>query len=187
MEQLNQIYSIRPALPGDDPGIRRVQVDTWKSTYRGMMPDHVLDQLTADNPPKRTKTPEPALIESRRAFVAENERGEIVGFAAGGIPRSKDANYESELWAIYVHKSLQGHGIGTKLFLALTEELARNYNDLIIWVLEDNHASHRFYEKLGGKRLPLKKPFKWDDIPVATEIAYAWDSLKEQAREKGRL
>lgn len=171
------VYRVRPSVVADDPGIRKVQVETWKSTYRGMMPDHVLDQLTVENPPKQSKAPDPVLIESRRAFVAETENGEIVGFAVGGLPRTKDGDYESELWAIYVLPALQGKGIGTKLFRALTAELACRYKNMVIWVLEENHSSHRFYERLGGKRLPLKKPFMWENEPVATEIAYAWDAI----------
>ncbi|MEK6706627.1 MAG: GNAT family N-acetyltransferase [Bdellovibrionota bacterium] len=170
-------FRIRPSIPDDNTGIRKVQVETWKNTYRGMIPDYVLDQMTVENPPRRTKSPNTALTESRRSFVAIDAQNEIIGFAVGGVPRSSEGNYESELWAIYVLKEHQGKRIGKSLFKALTQELARSYKNMILWVLEANHSSHQFYESVGGKRLSLRKPFNWEDVPVAMEIAYAWDAI----------
>jgi GNAT superfamily N-acetyltransferase len=167
---------IRPSVDGDNAGIRKVQVTTWKSAYRGMIPDRILDQMSIDNPPRRSKTPDTLITNSRRAFVALDDAKEILGFAVGGLPRSTDWNYESELWAIYVLPSEQGRGIGKKLFNALASELSKDYKNLIIWVLEANLSSHKFYESMGGKRLPLQKPFKWEDESIATEVAYGWDS-----------
>jgi GNAT superfamily N-acetyltransferase len=140
-----------------------------------MMPDEILDQMTVENPPKRSKQPDPKLVESKRAFVATDKNGEIIGFSAGGISRTNDHDFPSELWAIYVLQSYQGQGIGKALFEAVHRELSVSYKKMIIWVLEKNHSAHRFYENLGGTKLDLKKPFQWDGKSVATEIAFGWD------------
>jgi hypothetical protein len=36
------MLTIRPARPGDETAIARVHVDSWRTTYRGIMPDDVL-------------------------------------------------------------------------------------------------------------------------------------------------
>jgi GNAT superfamily N-acetyltransferase len=172
---MNPTFTIRPSTPEDDIGIRKVQVATWKSTYRGMMPDEILDQMTVENPPRRSKQPDPKLVESKRAFVATDANGEIIGFSAGGIARTGDHDFPSELWAIYVLQSYQGHGIGKALFEAVRSELGASYKKMIIWVLEENHSAHRFYEALGGKKLPFKKTFQWEGKPVGQEIAFGWE------------
>lgn len=174
---MHDSFSIRPATEQDNAGIRYVQVNTWKHAYRGMIPDRILDQMNIDKPLRRAKTPNPKIDNSRRAFVATDKSDQVIGFAVGGMARSEEWNYQGELWAIYVLPSEQGKGIGNQLFEALKQQLADEYKNLIIWVLEANHASHKFYERMGGKKLDLKKTFVWEGEPVAKEIAYGWDII----------
>jgi ribosomal protein S18 acetylase RimI-like enzyme len=178
MTSSSTTFSIRPSTVEDDVGIRKVQVATWKSTYRGMIPDEILDQMTVENPPKRSKQPDPKLVASRRAFVAVNGNEEIIGFSAGGASRTNDHDFLSELWAIYVLQSHQGQGIGKALFEAIRNALSTSHAKMIIWVLQENHSAHRFYERLGGERLPLRKPFMRDGKAVAQEIAFGWELRK---------
>jgi hypothetical protein len=37
---------IREAAPADAPGIARVHVDTWRTTYQGIVPDQFLARLS---------------------------------------------------------------------------------------------------------------------------------------------
>jgi len=37
---------IRPALPNDAAEIARVHVDSWRSSYRGLLADEFLDSLS---------------------------------------------------------------------------------------------------------------------------------------------
>lgn len=173
-----QEIEIRPSISEDEIGIRNVQVITWKSTYRGIIPDDILDQMTVDNFSRRPKIVDPMLMKSRRSFVAVNQSKQIVGFAVGGAARSPDWHYESELWAIYVLPSEQGKGIGKKLFSAFWSAIEGDYQNLIIWALEKNNASHQFYENRKGQRLQLKKFFKWENEAIATEVSYGWDLYK---------
>ncbi len=178
MKKINsKHFIIREATERDNPGIRNVQVHTWKHAYRNIIPDRILDKMTADNPPNRSKAPDSSVANSRRAVVAVDKSNQVLGFAVGGVARSTEWNYEGELWAIYVLPGEQGKGIGSRIFDELKRKLANEYKNFIIWVLEANTSGHKFYERMGGKRLDLKKTFKWDDEPIATEIAYGWDCL----------
>ena len=40
------IFRVRSATPADANGIARVQVDTWRTTYGGIVPDAHLDALS---------------------------------------------------------------------------------------------------------------------------------------------
>jgi len=43
------VITVRPAIPGDAPGIGRVHVDARQAAYRGLMPDEYLDGLVPDD------------------------------------------------------------------------------------------------------------------------------------------
>ena len=40
---------VRAATADDAAGVARVHVDSWRATYKGLMPDAVLDGLSVDN------------------------------------------------------------------------------------------------------------------------------------------
>jgi L-amino acid N-acyltransferase YncA len=88
---------IREASAADAAGIARVHYDTWQTAFRGVVPDEYLQSTSYD---KRKSAWESAL--SRRdgtklVGVAEDEAGQIIGFAVGGPERTGDAEYQGEL------------------------------------------------------------------------------------------
>jgi L-amino acid N-acyltransferase YncA len=108
--------------------------------------------------------------------VAELE-GVVVGFASGGPIREPLGKYRAEMYAIYLLQTSQLKGIGRQLIDALaTTLLARNFTNLIVWVLEQNPAI-RFYEKTGAQRLESKQ------IEIGgvwlSEIALGWSDLSQ--------
>ena len=48
-------------------------------------------------------------------YVAENEAGQIVGFADGGPERARDMTFKGELYAIYILNDYQRQGVGRHL------------------------------------------------------------------------
>jgi L-amino acid N-acyltransferase YncA len=171
--------SIREATFADAPGVARVQVDTWRTAYRGMIPDSYLDSLNYEESAQRWgrgfSNPEWRGF----AFVAE-EAGEIVGFAVGGPQRSEVPGYDGELNAIYVLQDQQGKGIGRALAQAVTRELlARGMHSMVVWVLTDNHPSRRFYESLGGVWL-REQEFELDGL-MLMETGYGWEDVSPVA------
>jgi GNAT superfamily N-acetyltransferase len=81
------------------------------------------------------------------------------------------------MYAIYLLQTSQLKGIGRQLIDALaTTLLARNFTNLIVWVLEQNPAI-RFYEKTGAQRLESKQ------IEIGgvwlSEIALGWSDLSQ--------
>lgn len=84
-------------------------------------------------------------------YVAENEKGHIIGFADGGRERSGKSTYDGEQYAIYELNEHQRKGIDKLLFHHVMSHLASNhFRAMLIWVLNDN-PSRYFYESMGGQ------------------------------------
>jgi ribosomal protein S18 acetylase RimI-like enzyme len=168
---------IRPAQPDDVSGIARVHVDSWRTTYKGMMPDEVLANLRTED---RERT-WGATIERIQAgtstsciFVAETD-DQIVGFACGGRERGDHPVYKGELYAIYLLKEYQGQGIGRALWNVVAERLVeQGHTAMLIWVAAENPAV-RFYEAMGGHPVGTQSE-DYGGKPIE-EIAYGYDDL----------
>ncbi len=164
---------IRKAMLADAKGIAKVHVDSWRTTYSGIVPDEFLQQLSYESRENMWKRG----IPNGHIFVAENEKGEIFGFACGGKERSGNYEYyQGELYAIYILKEYQGQGLGKKLIVPVVKQLLdKNINTMLVLVLEEN-KSCLFYEALGARKLDKVE----DEIGGKTliEAVYGWDNLK---------
>ena len=173
---------IRAATRSDYSGVSRVHVSSWKTTYRGIISDAYLDNLTYES---REAFWERELQSTNRiTLVAElmeqsKSKSEIIGFVSGGENRSEEFRtlYDAELGAIYLLKQYQGRGIGKDLVKKFVHELQnRSFNAMMVWVLELN-PFRRFYESLGGKYLGKQS------IEIGLErfekVAYGWMNLEE--------
>lgn len=91
---------IREAKVSDATGIAFVHVESWKTTYRNILPKEFLTNLSF----KRREQFWEKSIPEGHVFVAENDEGQIVGFASGGRERSgKYEGYKGELTSIYIY------------------------------------------------------------------------------------
>jgi GNAT superfamily N-acetyltransferase len=171
--------TVRLATPDDALAIERVRTDTWRATYRGLMPDIVLDALGYDGTRRREQMA--AMGADRFALVAEHD-SEIVGFLNGGPSRSPDRARPGEIYAIYVLPSHQGHGHGSALLRrGATEVLARGWHGMLIWVLRENRSSRRFYERMGGRHLRDRDTDREIEGVTITESGFAWDDVTAMA------
>ena len=70
---------IREARLTDAAGIAKVHVDSWRTTYRGIIPDEYLDKLSYE---QRTELWKKNISEADNyVIVAETDEEEIIGFA----------------------------------------------------------------------------------------------------------
>ncbi|MGM0896985.1 MAG: N-acetyltransferase family protein [Bacillota bacterium] len=165
---------IRRAIASDAPGIAKVHVDSWITTYRNIVPDEYLNGLKYEEREKQWNRN----LQHSTAFVAENEAGEVIGFADGGKERSGDyPDIGGEVYSIYILKAYQGQGVGKMLMQAVSKELLnRDIQSMLVWVLKENHSSG-FYENLGGKVIDEKYiTIAGKQIP---ELAYEWADVRQ--------
>lgn len=71
----------------------------------------------------------------------------VVGFASYGDFRDS-VTIAGEIFALYVLKDYYGKGVGQHLIQAAFAALD-GYQEIILWVLEDNKRAIAFYEKMG--------------------------------------
>lgn len=133
---------IRRAVLADAERIGPVHAQVWRETYRGILSDEWIDNISDDERISRWRIilgePNPA-----RQWVAEVD-GQIVGFAASGPPRDGHPIRDRELWSIHLLRSHARAGIGTALVDAALVDAPAS-----VWVVEQNHAAQRFYAALG--------------------------------------
>ncbi|WP_225767736.1 GNAT family N-acetyltransferase [Inquilinus sp. Marseille-Q2685] len=168
-------FKIRTAIEEDLGAIARVLVDTWRTTFRGRLPNEFLDSMSyshqEDRHGRMMRRP------GTSYFVAVVEpQLEVVGFANGGPSRQKVLPQAGELYAIYIRDAYHGRGIGKRLFRAVVAEHRRHEREgMFVWVLADN-PNRGFYERLGGRQA-AQRPITLGSATVP-EIAYAWDDLR---------
>ena len=165
---------IRQAKIEDAAGIAAVHVDSWRSTYQGIVAQSYLDSLSYSEREELWLT----AIPYGHIFVTENEQGKIVGFATAGKERSGHyPAYQGELNAIYILAEYQGHGIGKALMRQAVQHLQeKGFTSMLVLVLENN-PSTAFYEAIGGEKIDVI------DVEIGgeclREAVYGWSTLPE--------
>lgn len=162
---------IRKASIQDAEAIAKVHVDTWRTTYEGIIPTPFLDKLSyqqrAELWEKNLRKPEDYVL------VAVNEDSRVIGFATSGKRPTNLENNSTDLTSLYLLQDYQGQGIGKLMMQELFHYYnEQNYDSVYVEVLEDN-STKTFYEafgakhvedieiKIGGKLL-LESIYKWD-------------------------
>ena len=166
-------FKIRRAVPEDAPFIGLVQVESWRRTYAGILPEPYLAALDDEESAVKWKQ----FIEAGRmfVFVAEDPWG-IFGFISGGELRDRIEAYDAELYAIYLMPANQRHGVGKQMAQALTEALLmEGFSSMIVWVLERNLPAVSFYKRLGGIQIAHKTIVIGGT--VLSELAFGWPVL----------
>ena len=170
---------IRPARLSDASAIADIQVETWRDTYAGLIPDRTLLGLS------RTSHIESwhRILRDTRADtitrVAEGADACVVGFANAGRSRPTNLSYDGEVYTLYVLPDHQGAGNGRRLLGALFSALsAAGCRSALVWVLAENPARF-FYEAMGGTLIATREePFHG---VVLSECAYGWPDLGRHA------
>ena len=124
----------------------RVHVRCWRETFRGIMPDAVLDD--SDLPAARERFWTAALTDERyrcnRAAVAERD-GELVGVAMSGPPPDEGATWARHLYVLYVVAADHGTGTGRALLQAVLDPA----ESAALWGADLTPRAKAFYRKHG--------------------------------------
>jgi ribosomal protein S18 acetylase RimI-like enzyme len=172
---------IRTARPEDASRIARLDVETWRATYAGILATPFLVGLST----QRRELGWATVIERepRDVRVALNSDGDIVGFGSCGRCRP-GAPFAGEVFTLYVAPDWQNQGIGRGLLLALFERLvAQGCSSAIIWVLRDNPGRF-FYHRLGGREVQ-HKVFTVGGKRIGA-AGYAWRDLRRFLETEAR-
>jgi GNAT superfamily N-acetyltransferase len=169
--------TVRLARPEDAEAIADAHVRGWLATYRGLVPDSVLDGLSKE---RRTASWRDT-IETQAAAEAPVGRTWVVqlgdavlGFAATGVIREPPEGLTGagEVFAIYLAPEARGRGLGRALFARAVDDLsARGFAPIVVWVFEANPDARRFYEAAGFVLDGARQPVDFGEVAVP-EIRY---------------
>jgi ribosomal protein S18 acetylase RimI-like enzyme len=169
-------FVLFPAGPADAEALARAHIQSWRETYRGLLPDAYLARMSEEGHARRFAH---ALLHPGPDDVtlAAADRWDIVGYAQGGPSRRRMAD-EAEIATLYLVRAAQSHGLGRRLLVGTARALAeRGARSLVISVLRDNFAARGFYEHLGGEA----EPPRLEPGPggaLLHEVAYRWADIR---------
>lgn len=165
-------YVVFPAGPADAEALGHVHVTAWRETYKGLLPDSYLARMSEAQHGRRFAQlllrPGPDDV-----TLAAADRWGLVGYAQGGPSRRRVAG-EAEVATLYLLRSAQSRGLGSRLLRETARVLAAHGAvSLVISVLRENFGARGFYEHLGG----VAEPARQEPGPgggLYWEVAYRW-------------
>jgi ribosomal protein S18 acetylase RimI-like enzyme len=168
---------IRRATAEDSGAIARVQVDTWRTTYREIVPQSFLDAM--EIVPRAEYWRGHVAAGTSHVLVAERN-GKVCGFISGCPLREPLSDFDgesvAEIAAIYIEFEAQARGYGRAMVQRLAQDLMRDgLKSAVVWVLERNPACG-FYGRLGGE-LVARKVITIGGVDLI-EVAYGWKDLR---------
>jgi GNAT superfamily N-acetyltransferase len=148
--------SVRPARPADAADIARIQLVTWRTAYRSMLPATVLDDWDDERSTAAWRTAAASPPTPGHGLLVAREGETPVGFVAFGPPeltageRSHPAGPTTELSTLLVEPRWGRRGHGSRL-LAAVVDIARAAGTarLQTWLLEPDAVSAAFLESAG--------------------------------------
>lgn len=169
---------VREAEADDAAVIARIHVESWQSTYAGILPADVL--LSLDTAEHEARWWRHVLGRFRRnhfVYVAEAGEVGVVGFASAGPSRNAELPYKAEVYTIYLQDDFHGLGIGRQLFASTVARAQEARGpSVIVWCLSDN-PSRFFYERMGGV-LVARRPGNVG-AAVVEEVGYGWNDASD--------
>ncbi|GAA1797287.1 aldo/keto reductase [Agromyces neolithicus] len=138
--------SVRAARVDDAAEMARVNVRSWRETYRGVMRDEVLDD--PELPGIREQFWRDILTDERyranRVAVAERG-GDLIGIAMAAPPQDSDSAWGVQIYVLYVVEVEHGSGAGA----ALLDAVLGPRESAVLWVADPSPRAQAFYRKHG--------------------------------------
>ncbi len=163
---------LRIADVADADAIATVHVRSWQVVYRGLLPDHCLDNLRVE---QRAAYWGNVIHRGAGGVAVAEVDGEIAGFVALGASRDADARPATgEIFAIYLSPAHWRKGLGSALMSwSLRTARERGWVRMTLWVLAGNTGARRFYEARGWRDDRARRTECFGAVRV-DEVRYGW-------------
>jgi GNAT superfamily N-acetyltransferase len=171
---------VRPARPDDAGEIARIQLSTWQTAYRRLLPRHVLDQLDADWMAQRWREAiesPPSPTHQVLVAIEQAEQSYLVGFAAAGpadeaalAPDEDQAALGPELVAVtelLVEPRWGRRGHGSRLLAAGVDQWREDgFVTAVAWAYEQDPATIGFLTSAGWAPDGARRALDVEDMLV---------------------
>jgi GNAT superfamily N-acetyltransferase len=145
---------VRAAVERDAEAVAHVHVESWRSTYRGLVPGDYLAGLSVERRSDNWRRLITDAGANRGVLVLEDDtlngdglNGDVIGFCHYGPTRDDDVAGAGEVTSIYLLGDRWRRGGGTQLLdAAVSAMTAAGYATATLWVVDGNDRARAFYE-----------------------------------------
>ncbi|MHC3438900.1 N-acetyltransferase family protein [Natrialbaceae archaeon A-gly3] len=135
----------RDATRGDAEAIGRIARASWETDYPEILSRETATDEAVEEWYGREAIERELETPGTVALVAEDERGEVVGFSHAVV-----TDGEATILRVYVHPEARGEGVGTELLEATIEDASSRAADRVrAMVLTANEPGNAFYRSAG--------------------------------------
>ena len=170
---------VRPARPEDAAEIARIQLSTWRSSYRRMFPPHVLANLDEAFLTRGWSEAIESAPSSRHRVLIAVEQSDtstaVVGFAAAG-PADEQALAPEEppladdvaaITELLIEPRLNRRGHGSRLLAAVVDRWREDgFATAVAWAYEQDKAMRGFLTSAGWEPDGAGRALDVDDMLV---------------------
>ena len=169
--------TVEPARREDADAIAHVHWRGWLDTYRGHMPDGLLDGTTLELRQRQWRGDWFDEAEPLGMPLVARQDGAVVGIALAKSARDiASLGIQGELLLLYVLKEAQNSGFGWALFQASCRWFRQHgLTSFGLWVVVTNTGARRFYERQGGIAAATRSEILRGER--IDEIAYLWERV----------
>jgi len=142
---------IRPARDSDRDAIAAIHTESWRDTYRDVLPDDLLDGALGNIMVDRWKTQE--IADRDVVLVAQADDGEILGFAATWVEEQGRGYIDN----LHVRSSARSQGLGRAMLRETALRLLHHgVPSGYLHVVASNKRARSLYMRLGGELGPVE-------------------------------
>ena len=171
---------IRAAALRDAANVARLHIESWRSAYRGFLPDAFLDGPIFEERRKLWMSRMRAPAADRQLVLKAAADQGLLGFAC--VLLDADPSWGALLDNLHVQPALKGQGIGRRLFDRSREwvDVAAPGAGVHLTVIEANVDARRFYDRLAGTIVERKI----HEVIPGTRLAvlrYRWEPRQKSS------
>lgn len=165
-----------PASPQDIRSIALLHALSWRSTYRGILPDEFLDQRVVFDRLEFWSARFASFAPDRTLVLNAVSEGTLLGFVC--VLLDEEPKWGARLDNLHVSPESKGTGVGYALFQAAREWIARVSpgTPMHLWCVEGNPIARRFYDRQGGAIVETANR-SFAQQPSVPELRYWWAPL----------
>lgn len=145
---------LREPTVDDASDLARVHAAAWRSAYRGILPDDVLEGIPAEPPDDRVAGWRDRIETEPNRMLAATVDDEVLGYVNVRLEETESfvRDGEAELKELYVDPDRWGQGVGTALLEAAIDALPGAVTVVRLQTFSENDRAAGFYEARGFER-----------------------------------
>ena len=167
----------RPAISSDSVRIASLHTKSWRSSYRGILPDPYLDKEIAGEREGHWRTRLLAPGRDRRYVLLAETKTELVGFVC--VFLDEEPAWGASLDSLHVSPEHKGQGLGRQLFAKAARWVLEKEPawPIHLWVFEANRPARRFYERFEGEVVEREMKGMPGRVKVSS-LRYVWRDVR---------